>query len=599
VTPPVEIAVAEIRVCAGSGCVANGSLEIADRFEAAIAAADAADHIKVVRTGCHGLCALGPVVVVAPDGVFYPSVHEDAADEVVASLIAGTGPVGSALYREDDKPIVRYADVPFNARQHRIVLRNCGVIDPEDLQSALGAGAYQGLRKTLDTKSPEDVIEEVLASNLRGRGGAGFPTGMKWKLARASEGPKKYLVCNADEGDPGAFMDRSVLEGDPHAVLEGMAIAGYAIGADEGYVYVRAEYPLAVKRLKKAIVDATEAGHLGENVMGTGFSFTVSVREGAGAFVCGEETALIASVEGHRGMPRPRPPFPTTSGLWDKPTCINNVETLANVAWIMSNGADAYSAFGSGTSRGTKVFAITGKVKNSGLVEVPFGLTLDELINGVGGGCLGGKAAKAVQIGGPSGGCIPASMFDTPVEYDALMAAGAVVGSGGMVVVDDTTCMVDLARYFLAFTQEESCGKCVPCRIGTKRMLEIVTRITEGEGCEGDIELLEQLGGVVKSASLCQLGGTAPNPVLTTIKYFREEYEEHIRDKKCRAHACAALSNYVVVPEACKGCGICKKNCPVGAISGEPKGIYDINGETCIKCGICEAKCPFDAIVKA
>jgi NADH:ubiquinone oxidoreductase subunit F (NADH-binding) len=422
---------------------------------------------------------------------------------------------------------------------------------------------------------------------------------MKWKLARGSEGPKKYVICNADEGDPGAFMDRSVLEGDPHAVLEGLAIAGYAIGADEAYVYVRAEYPLAVKRLRKAIDDANAAGYLGERLFGSDFSFRVNIREGAGAFVCGEETALMTSVEGGRGMPKPRPPFPTTSGLWKKPTCINNVETLANVAWIMNHGAEEYSAFGSGTSRGTKVFAITGKVKNSGLVEVPFGLTLDELINGVGGGCLGGKAAKAVQIGGPSGGCIPASMFDTPVEYDALMAAGAVVGSGGMVVVDDTTCMVDLARYFLAFTQEESCGKCVPCRIGTKRMLEIVTRITTGEGREGDIELLEQLGGVVKSASLCQLGGTAPNPVLTTVKYFREEYEEHIRDKKCRAHACAALSNYVVVPEACKGCGICKKNCPVNAISGEPKGIYDIDSEKCIKCGICETKCPFDAIVKA
>ena len=598
-TPPTETAIAEIRVCAGSGCVANGSLEIADRFEAALARAGASERFKVVRTGCHGLCALGPVVVVSPDGVFYPSVHEKAADEVVAALIAGSGPVDSALYREDDKPITRYADVPFNARQHRIVLRNCGVIDPEDLRSAVGAGAYEGLRTALETKSAEEVIQQILDSDLRGRGGAGFPTGMKWKLARASYGPKKYLICNADEGDPGAFMDRSVLEGDPHSVLEGMAIAGYAIGADEGYVYVRAEYPLAVKRLRKAIADATAAGYLGESLMGTEFSFAVNVREGAGAFVCGEETALIASVEGHRGMPRPRPPFPTTSGLWNKPTCINNVETLANVPWIVTHGAETYASFGSGKSRGTKVFALTGKVKHSGLVEVAFGLTLGELINGVGGGCQGGKAAKAVQIGGPSGGCIPASMFDTPVEYDALMAAGAVVGSGGMVVVDETTCMVDLARYFLAFTQEESCGKCVPCRIGTKRMLEIVNRITEGRGEAGDLDLLEQLGQVVKNASLCGLGQTAPNPVLTTLRYFREEYEEHVFDKKCRAKVCAALSNFVVIPEACKGCGVCKKNCPVDAITGELKGVYTIDTEKCVKCGICETKCPFDAIVKA
>ncbi|NTU71325.1 MAG: 4Fe-4S binding protein [Coriobacteriia bacterium] len=599
-TTPTDTIVAEIRVCAGSGCVANGSLEIADRFDAAIEQAGAADRFRVVRTGCHGLCALGPVVVTSPDGVFYPSVKGKVAEEVVAALIAGTGPVEDALYRGDDgEPIVRYADVPFNSRQHRIVLRNCGVIDPEDLGSALAAGAYEGLRATLERSTPEGVIKEILDSGLRGRGGAGFPTGMKWQLARASEGPKKYMICNADEGDPGAFMDRSVLEGDPHAVLEGMAIAGFAIGADEGYVYVRAEYPLAVKRLRKAIADATAAGYLGEGLMGTDFAFTVKIREGAGAFVCGEETALMTSVEGGRGMPRPRPPFPTTSGLWGKPTCINNVETLANVAWIMGHGAEAYSAFGTGKSRGTKVFAVTGKVKHSGLVEVPFGLSLDELINGVGGGCIGGKPAKAVQIGGPSGGCIPASMFDTPVEYDALMAAGAVVGSGGMVVVDETTCMVDLARYFLAFTQEESCGKCVPCRIGTKRMLEIVTRITEGKGEQRDIELLEQLGSVIKSASLCQLGGTAPNPVLTTIKYFREEYEEHIAEKKCRAHACAALSNYVVIAEACKGCGVCKKNCPADAITGEIKGVYNINSEKCIKCGICESKCPFDAIIKA
>lgn len=590
----------EVRVCAGSGCVANGSLEIADRFERALADSERLGHVRVVRTGCHGLCAQGPVVVAGSDGIFYPAVDVESADRIIEHLLLSETPVSELLYREepDAEPVARYDDIPFNAHQERIVLRNCGVIDPEDIDDALAHGAYGSLRTALTTWTPEQVIETLKASGLRGRGGAGFSTGLKWQLAREADGELKYLCCNADEGDPGAFMDRAVLEGDPHAVLEGMAIGAFAIGASEGYVYVRAEYPLAVKRLAKAIADAENRGLLGDDIMGTGFSYRVSIREGAGAFVCGEETALIASVEGKRGMPQPRPPFPTTSGLWDRPTCINNVETLANVAWIITHGAEAYSAMGTGTSRGTKVFALTGRVKHTGLVEVPMGLTVAEMIHTIGGGPSGELPVKAVQIGGPSGGCLPASHFDTPIEYDALAAVGAVVGSGGLVVVDESTCMVEFARYFLAFTQDESCGKCVPCRVGTKRMLEILTRITEGHGEPEDIEELERLGDLVRSASLCALGGTAPNPLLTTLRYFRKEYEEHITEKRCRAHACSALSTYLVIAEACTGCGVCKKKCPVNAISGSIKEPHVIDAELCVKCGICQTKCPFDAITK-
>jgi NADH-quinone oxidoreductase subunit F/NADP-reducing hydrogenase subunit HndC len=576
----------------------NGSLAVADRFEDATARAGLEETVRVVRTGCHGLCERGPVVVVGDDGVFYPSVTEDMATTIVEHLAQGGTLVDDFLYRpsDSDEPIPRYADIPFNATQRRIVLRNCGVIDPEDIDDALGRRAYEGLKRVLEELEPDDLIEEMKASGLRGRGGAGFLTGQKWRFTRNAPGETKYVICNADEGDPGAFMDRSVIEGDPHAVLEGMAIAGYAIGAHDGYVYVRAEYPLAVKRLRLAIEQATERGYLGDDVMGSGFSFRVRVKEGAGAFVCGEETALMASIEGHRGMPRVRPPFPATSGLWGKPTCINNVETLANVGWIAAHGAGEYASIGTGDSKGTKVFALTGKVRYSGLVEVPMGMTVRHLVEDIGGGCGSGRACKAVQIGGPSGGCLPAELMDTPIEYEALAEVGAIVGSGGLVVVDDKTCMVDLARFFLSFTQDESCGKCVPCRIGTKRMLEIVTAITEGRGQEGDIAKLERLAHDVKRASLCGLGQTAPNPVLTTIQYFREEYEEHISERRCRAGLCAELSRFVIHEELCKGCTVCVKHCPSGAIWGERKEPHVISDETCVKCGVCVEKCPFDAI---
>ncbi|MDH4140104.1 MAG: 4Fe-4S binding protein [Coriobacteriia bacterium] len=599
---PVEITTAEgttaIRICTGSGCVMNGSLDVADCFEKTLEEAGAHETVRVVRTGCHGLCENGPVVVVAPDGVFYPCVTPKMARGIVEKLVTDGSYVMDYLFRpaEGEEPIVRYSDVPFNASQQRIVLRRCGVVDPEDIDDALGLGAYDGLKKVLGELDPESLIAEIKASGLRGRGGAGFLTGQKWRFTRDAQGDTKYMICNADEGDPGAFMDRSVIEGDPHSVLEGMVIAAYAIGAHEGYVYVRAEYPLAVKRLRKAIEQAEERGLLGDDILGSGFSFRVRVKEGAGAFVCGEETALIASIEGDRGMPRVRPPFPATSGLWGKPTCINNVETLANVAWIIANGADAYSGIGTGKSKGTKVFALTGKVRYSGLVEVPMGMTVRDLVFGIGGGCGEGLDCKAVQIGGPSGGCLPERLMDTPIEYEALAEVGAIVGSGGLVVVDQKTCMVDFARYFLTFTQDESCGKCVPCRIGTKRMLEIVTRITEGNGEEGDIEKLEGLAIDVKRASLCGLGQTAPNPALTTIRYFREEYEEHISEKRCRAGVCLELSRYVIHADSCRGCAVCKKHCPVGAIWGEMKQPHTISVDRCIKCGVCVEHCPFDSI---
>ncbi|MDA3936224.1 MAG: 4Fe-4S binding protein [Actinomycetota bacterium] len=591
-------AMVTIRICTGSGCAMNGSLVVADRMEKAIDDAGVSASMRVVRTGCHGLCQQGPIVVVDPSGTFYPCVNEQKAARIADSLIAGDGAISEYLFREDSdsEPILAYKDIPFNRIQQRIVLRNCGVIDPESIDDAVERGAYTSLRKALETMDPEGIIEEIDASGLRGRGGAGFSTGMKWRFTRNAPGDVKYIICNADEGDPGAFMDRSIVEGDPHTVLEGMAIAALATGAQEGYVYVRAEYPLAVKRVRLAIEQARECGFLGDRVMGSDFSFAVHVREGAGAFVCGEETALMASIEGRRGMPRPRPPFPAVSGLYAKPTCINNAETLANVAWIIGNGAEAYASIGTGTSKGTKVFALTGMVRYTGLVEVPMGITVRELVFGTGGGCATSRECKAVQIGGPSGGCLPVELFDTPIEYEALARVGAIVGSGGVVVVDESTCMVDFARYFLSFTQAESCGKCVPCRVGTKRMLEIVTRITKGEGRVGDIELLERLAQDVGRTSLCGLGQTAPNPVLTTLRYFREEYEEHINERRCRAGACNELSTFVIDNELCKGCGACKKHCPALAITGEIKGMHEIDPDRCIKCGVCVGHCAFDAI---
>jgi NADH-quinone oxidoreductase subunit F len=580
----------------GSCGIAAGAHDVESAFREAVESLDN-QAIEIARTGCMGLC-YREVMVEIKDGDkswVYGDVKPQNVPDIVQKHLIGKEPIRDWLILGDGVESVESALLD---KQTRIVLRNCGHIDPESIDDYIATDGYSALRTALAEKSPADVVEIVKASGLRGRGGAGFSTGMKWQFAAAAPGDKKYVVCNADEGDPGAFMDRSVLESDPHSVLEGMAICAHAIGSDEGYVYCRAEYPLAVKRLNIAIAQAEERGLLGSNIMGTGFNFTVRVKEGAGAFVCGEETALIASLEGRRGMPRVRPPFPATSGLWGKPTNINNVETFANIGWILRNGAEAYSAIGSGTSKGTKVFALTGKVQRSGLVEVPMGMTLRELIFDVAGGMSGTRPAKAVQLGGPAGGCVPESLFDTPIEYEALVKVGAIVGSGGVVVVDDSTCMVDLARFFLSFTQDESCGKCVPCRIGTKRMLEVVARITEGRGTQGDIEELESLARTVSVASLCGLGQNAPNPVLTTLKYFRDEYEEHIAERKCRAAQCIALSTYAVIAEACRGCGVCTKHCPTEAISGELKGVYSIDPEKCIKCGVCVSHCPFDAITR-
>ncbi|MDR1966250.1 MAG: NADH-quinone oxidoreductase subunit NuoF [Synergistaceae bacterium] len=593
-----KLARAHVLICGGTGCSSSGSKEIIPEMRGKLKAKGMEDEIKVVETGCHGLCELGPLVIVYPEGVFYIRVKASDVEEIVENHLIKGRVVDRLLYREPatHATVPDYDDIAFYKKQQRYALVNCGHINPESLEEYIGTDGYEGLAKALSMK-PEEVIEEVKKSGLRGRGGGGFPTGTKWQFTRNAVGSKKYVICNADEGDPGAFMDRSVLEGDPHRVLEGMIICGYAVGADEGYIYCRAEYPLAIKRLRGAIGQALESGLLGENILGSGFNFMIHIKEGAGAFVCGEETALIASIEGRRGMPRPRPPFPANSGLWGKPSNINNVETFANVPSIMRDGGDYFASQGTETSKGTKVFALTGKINNTGLAEVPMGITMREIIYDIGGGIPNGKKFKAVQIGGPSGGCLPEQLLDLAVDYESLIRAGAMMGSGGLVVMDETTCMVDVARYFLNFTQDESCGKCTPCREGTKRMLEILNRICEGKGTEEDIPLLESMAQSIKAGSLCALGQTAPNPVLSTLNFFRHEYEAHIRDHKCPAGVCTAFVGYTIT-EGCRGCGLCKKVCPADAISGEVKAKHIIDPDKCIKCGACQSKCPFKAIEK-
>lgn len=588
-----------ILVCGGTACVASNSVKLQEAFQKALEDNGLSAAVKLIQTGCHGFCENGPIVTIYPENTFYVHVKAGDAKDIVEQHIMKGEVVESLLYMDPvtETRVETNDEVPFYKKQVRRVLARCGLVDPENINEYIAMDGYQGLAKAL-TMEPQAVIDEVVASGLRGRGGAGFPTGKKWQFCRNAPGDKKYIICNADEGDPGAFMDRSVLEGDPHSVLEGMCIGGYAIGADEAYIYCRAEYPLAIHRLEVAIKQAEEIGLLGNNILGSGFNFKIHIKKGAGAFVCGEETALIASIEGRRGTPSPRPPFPANSGLWGKPTNNNNVETWANVASIIRNGASWFNSIGTKTSPGTKVFALTGKINNTGLAEVPMGITMREIIFEIGGGIPHGKAFKAVQIGGPSGGCLPEAMLDTPVDFDSLSGIGAMMGSGGLVVMDEATCMVDVAKFFVTFTQAESCGKCAPCREGTKRMLEILVRITKGQGTRRDFDLLQDLANNIKLSALCGLGQTAPNPVLSTIHYFGDEYKAHIENKECPAGVCADLLHYVISDE-CKGCGLCARNCPVHAISGQPKEKHVIDPQRCIKCGVCMSKCPFKAVKKA
>ena len=587
-----------ILVCRGTGCTSSKSPKIIENFRKILEEKNI-KNVRVIQTGCFGLCAKGPIVIIRPEDVFYAKVKPEDCEEIINTHIIEGKTVDRLLCKDIDGTIVKRLDeLNFYKKQKRIALKNCGVINPEDIDEYIAFDGYKALEKVITKMSPDEVIDIITKSGLRGRGGAGFPTGKKWTFAKQENEKQKYIICNADEGDPGAFMDRSILEGDPHSIIEAMMIAGFAIGANKGYIYVRAEYPIAVERIRIAIEQAKAYGLLGENILQTGFNFDVEIRLGAGAFVCGEETALLESIEGRRGQPRVKPPYPANSGLFGKPTVINNVETLANVTRIILNGAEWYSSIGTENSKGTKVFALGGNVNNIGLVEVPMGTTLREIVFDIGGGIPNGREFKAAQTGGPSGGCIPTEHLDTPIDYESLTSIGSMMGSGGLIVMDNTKCMVDIARFYLDFTVSESCGKCTPCRIGTKRMLEILEKMCEGKATTDDLYKLEKLAEVIKKASICGLGQTAPNPVLSTLKYFRNEYIEHVSYKKCNAGHCKALCDIRINPEKCKGCGMCKRNCPVNAISGEPGKVHKIDKDICIKCGTCADKCPFKAIDK-